>query len=252
MDELEAENAALRALLRNSKDAAVTVACVLRSGGRYTAEWVARLQRGVARHLSLPYRFVCLSDVDVPCERIPLEYDWEVLTADRPTKHDWTVAPRWWSKIELFRPGLFAGKVLYLDLDSLITGSLDPIVAYPHRFTMADDPWPRDVGIGPKCSAVMAWQGDHSIIFDTFAARPDEIAHRYDVDEPRVGRIGDQAFIEDVVCADTFRGLLGPVIASYKCDNLEAAPPKSASVVMFHGVPKMNDIETGWVPATWK
>lgn len=203
----------------------------------------------------MPHRFVCFSDVDVPCERIPLEYDWEVLTADHTPKHNWRVAPRWWSKIELFRRGLFAPDetVLYLDLDTLIVGSLDAIVSHPHRFTMADDPWPRDTGSGPKCSAVMAWRGDYSHIFDAFAARPDEIAHRYDVHEPQLGRIGDQAFIEDTVDADTFRPLLGRVVASYKGDGLQfAPPPPPASVVMFHGVPKMNDIETGWVPATWK
>lgn len=230
----------------------ITVACVLKSGGVYTAEWVAKLQRGVARHLSVPHRFVCLSDVDVPCERIPLEYDWEVLTADRPRRHDWRVAPRWWSKIELFRPGLFDGPVLYLDLDTLVVGSLDKIVAHPHRFTMADDPWPRDSGRGPLCSAAMAWNGDYSFIFDTFANSPDEIAHRYDIEEPARGRIGDQAFIEDTVKADTFRDVIGPVVTSYKCDRLFDGPPANASIVMFHGIPKMHEIDTGWVPRAWQ
>lgn len=91
----------------------LTIACVLRSGGVYDAEWVAKLQRGVARHMTLPHRFVCLSDVDVPCERIPLVTDW----------------PGWWSKIELFRKGLFDGPVLYTDLDSVITGPLDGMFA---------------------------------------------------------------------------------------------------------------------------
>lgn len=231
----------------------ITVACVLKSGGIYNAEWVAKLQRGVARNLTLPHRFVCYSDVPVPCERVPLVYDWEALTADRPRQHDWRVAPRWWSKIELFRPGMFDGPVLYLDLDTLVVGSLDNIASHPHRFTMADDPWPRTNGTGPKCSAVMAWQGDYSTIFDRFVASPDEIAHRYDVEEPKRGRIGDQAFIEDTVKADTFREKCGPVVVSYKCDNLQTArPAPPASIVMFHGLPKMNNIESGWVKDTWQ
>lgn len=224
----------------------ITIACVLRSGGIYTAEWVAKLQRGVARHLSLPHRFVCLSDVDVPCERIPLQHDWELLTKDKPKKHDWTVAPKWWAKCELFRKDLLGdGTVIYLDLDSIITGSLDALASasYP-RLTMAADPWARP----SKCSAVMAWRGDYSIIFDTFAANPDGIAHRYDVDEPHRGRIGDQAFIEDTVRADTFPA---GIIASYKVDNCQKAPPRAA-VCMFHGKPKMHEITTGWVPQLWK
>jgi hypothetical protein len=50
-----------------------TIACVLRSGGIYTPEWVHRLKRGIERHASAPPRFVCLSDVDVPgVEVLPL------------------------------------------------------------------------------------------------------------------------------------------------------------------------------------
>jgi hypothetical protein len=162
------------------------------------------------------------------------------------------LAPRWWSKIELFRPGIFDGPVLYLDLDTIVVGSLDAIASYPHRFTMADDPWPRDGTPGPKCSAVMAWRGDYSVIFNRFSAAPDAIAHRYDVEEPNRGRIGDQAFIEDTVPADTFRQLIGPAIASYKCDGLQFGPPGNASLVMFHGAPKMDEISSGWVRDTWE
>ena len=87
------------------------VACVLRSGGIYSPEWVRKLRDGVARQFTVPHRFVCLSDVDVSaiCERIPLVEDW----------------PGWWSKIELFRSGLFDDTVLYFDLDTVPVGSLD-------------------------------------------------------------------------------------------------------------------------------
>lgn len=231
----------------------ITVACVLRSGGRYNAEWVRKLRDAVAHHLTLPHRFVCLSDVDVPCERIALEYDWPLLSLKRGASHDWTVAPAWWSKIELFRPGLFDGTVLYLDLDSLVIGSLDAMSSYPHRFTMAHDPWDRD----HLCSTAMAWTGDQSFIFDAFLADPSGIARRYDVDEPKNGRIGDQAFIEDQFKAfgfkiDTFRDLFGRyAVSSYKVDCRDG-PPKGASVVALHGNPKQDNLaHVGWVAAAW-
>jgi alpha-N-acetylglucosamine transferase len=90
----------------------------------YSEEWVEKLQNMVARNLNREYRFVCLSNVDVPCERIPLEHDW----------------PGWWSKIELFRPGLFEDRVLYLDLDLVIIDSLDPIVDFPADFALMPTP----------------------------------------------------------------------------------------------------------------
>ena len=78
--------------------APLTVACVLRRGGLFWgsregpffAKYVRILRDAVAAQLSLPHRFVCLSDVAVSCERIDLHQFW----------------PGAWAKIELFRPGV--------------------------------------------------------------------------------------------------------------------------------------------------
>lgn len=217
----------------------ITIACVLRSGGIYTPEWVAKLQRGVARHLSMSHRFVCLSDVDLPAtiERIPLVNDW----------------PGWWAKLELFRPGLFDGTVMYLDLDTVVVGSLDAIATYPHRFTMAHEFYRPEF----LCSTAMAWTGDYSFIPEAFAAYPKWFAARYDAVLPD-GRIGDQAYLEDCMVAneeraDTFRDLFGErSIASYKVHGCQDAPPPDAAVVAFHGNPKPHQIDTGWVPREWR
>jgi hypothetical protein len=215
----------------------LTVACVLRSGGIYDAEWVRKLRDGVAGNLTLPHRFFCMSDVDVPCEHAPLLNDW----------------PGWWSKIELFRYGLFVGPVLYLDLDTVVVGSLDTIAVHPHRFTMAHEFYRPHL----LCSTAMAWHGDYSFIYEAFEADSVGIARRYDLELPRTGRIGDQAFIEDNLRAAgdqvaTFRDLFGEhSVASYKVHECQAAPPTDAAVVAFHGSPKPNDLKTGWVPQTW-
>lgn len=101
----------------------MTVACVLKSGGDFTTEYVERLRDGIARNLDRPYRFVCFSDVDVPCERIPLEHNWR----------------GWWSKMELFRPDLDDGVLLYFDLDTVIVGNLSDI-AKIDKMTMLGQP----------------------------------------------------------------------------------------------------------------
>jgi hypothetical protein len=97
-----------------------TVACVLWVGKfrnrNYTPDWVYRLREGVGQHLSRPHRFVCLSNVEVPgVEVIPLTHSW----------------PGWWSKIELFSSHPLGARVLFLDLDVLVTGSLDELLAHP-------------------------------------------------------------------------------------------------------------------------
>ena len=105
----------------------LTVACVYWRGsweknpGLYTSEWVDKLKNMVSRNMSVPYQFVCLTNTEVNCEKISLINDW----------------PGWWSKLELFRPGLFDDKVLYLDLDVLILKDLTELVTYPSPFILA-------------------------------------------------------------------------------------------------------------------
>ncbi|MFC6760442.1 hypothetical protein ACFQFQ_14595 [Sulfitobacter porphyrae] len=204
----------------------ISVACVLRSGGRYDASWVAKLQRGVARHLSLPHRFVCLSDEPVDCERIPLETDW----------------PGWWSKIEMFRPGLLTGQTLYLDLDTVITGPLAPLLS--DQFTMTRD------FLNPNImnSGVMAWAGDYSIIWEAMKVNPAGIIEHYDAWPD--GRIGDQALIEDVMRAVAMTFNPGLVV-SWKRD-CRNGPPAGASAVSFHGRKKQDDLlKHEWIRTAW-
>lgn len=212
----------------------LTVACVLRSGGIYDAQWVMKLKRGVSRNLTRPHRFVCLTDMHVPCESIRITRPWR----------------GWWSKLGLF--DLFTGPTLYFDLDTVVVGSLDRIAAHPHTFTMAHEYYRPHM----KCSTAMAWCGDYAFIARAFAMNPNSIARRYDKDlRPR---IGDQAFIEDQLASAgkpvaTFKDLFGETsVASYKVHKCEAAPPDGAAVVAFHGRPKPGDIKRGWVPELWQ
>lgn len=216
----------------------LTVACVLKSGGIYDADWVTKLKRGVRRHLSIPHKFVCLSDVDIPMSRIPLVNNW----------------PGWWSKIELFRPGIFSGPVLYLDLDTVIVGSLKEIAEYPHTFTTAHEFYRPD----QVCSTAMAWNGEFGI-YEAFAKNSDFYMNKYDGKNLRsTGYIGDQAFIEhhlksNGVKVEMFKDLFGPKsVASYKVHRCFAAPPKGASIVAFHGRPKPHQLNDGWVAETWR
>jgi hypothetical protein len=211
----------------------ITVACVLRAGGVYDASWVAKLRDGAARHLDEPHRFVCLSDVDVPCERIELVTTW----------------PRWWAKIELFRRGLFDGPVLYLDLDSVVVGPLGDLFQREPGFRSVKMWGKRAGGI---CSTAMTWCGDYSHLFSVMASDADWIMQHYDRTRPG-GRIGDQAFIEDALtdAGEEIRHWPGLKVASFK-DHSRHAPPVGASVVAFHGRPKPNEYPSPWVRNAWR
>ncbi len=211
----------------------VTVACVLKSGrfeqaiykDGYTADDVLRLKNMVADNLG-DHRFVCFSDVDVPCEKIPLKNNW----------------PGWWSKVEIFSE-IFDGNVLYFDLDTVIAGDLTEFVEYPHKFTMLRDfaSW------GVPNSGMIAWNGDYRKIYENFANNPQQYMREY-IAPPR---LGDQSYISehqppDMLWQDQFPDK----IFSYKFHCREKPKPNDPRVVCFHGQPKGAG-STGWVKDIW-
>lgn len=209
----------------------LTVLCVLKSGGIYDAEWVRKLRDGVARNLGV-HRFLCLSDVDVPCERIPLEHEW----------------PGWWSKLEAFRPDVITGPTLYLDLDTVITGGID-CSRCEGSFLMLQNFWTADM-VG---SGVMWFSGKDvpSKVYDKFARQPDAYIAHYA--RHRDGSyVGDQAFIWDSLNRDVRRiNEFVPGIKSYKMHCVRDLP-EDACIVCFHGSPRPNEVTASWMSENWR
>lgn len=212
----------------------LTIACVLKAGrfenaiykDGYTADDVLRLKNMVQSNLAIPHRFVCFSDVDVPCERIPLKYGW----------------PGWWSKIELFSE-VFDGTTLYFDLDTVISGDLKDIALHPHQFTMLAD-------FGMKSvfnSGVMAWTGDYRAIYESFKKDP-RLHMRTYIAPPK---LGDQAYIGSVQKPiELWQEIFPGQIVSYKKHCVGKPRPDDVRVVCFHGQPKGAG-STGWVKDIW-
>lgn len=211
----------------------LTILCVLKSGGGYDAEWVRKLRDGVARNLSIPYQFRCLSDVEVPCERIPLEHDW----------------PGWWSKLEMFRPGVITGPTLYLDLDTVICGPLDGATKISYPFAaLRNFHQPDFIGSG-----VMWFRDAESVphkVYSKFCKQPGAyMAHHERV---KAGsHLGDQAFIWDTLSGQIpFLTDELPGIKSFKY-HCRSWLPEDTSIVCFHGAPKLTQVKAPWIEQHW-
>lgn len=165
----------------------LNVVCVLRQGGKvgYDASWVDKLRSAVSRHLTIPHRFICLSDCEVNCERIPL--------TDTGTG--------FWSKLELFKPSQFEGPVFYIDLDTVICDNIDEIVnrCKDEKFVMWKE---EDKNI--HSSALMYWNGDYTILWDIYKKHPLEYWKNLYAHPPLYG---DQALISENVKHKTFSEL---------------------------------------------
>jgi hypothetical protein len=199
------------------------VACVLRSGGDFDARDVIALRTGVAKHLPARHQFVCLTDAPIPgvlCFRL---------------RDD---APKWWAKMELFRTDLFAGRVLYLDLDTLPVGDMTRLASYDGAFAMI-----RDLG-SPKRrqSGVMAFAGGGSgWIYDKWQADQGRIMQQYRGDGEWL-----HAITEADVLQDTEPGIYS---LKWQCRH---EPPADAVLVCGHGIPRLSDPLSGWAHKLWR
>ena len=214
----------------------MTVLCVLRSGGGYNVSDVQKLHNMVSRHLDFDM-FVCLTDRpdDVRDVRgvMPM-----VL------QHNWS---GWWSKIECFRPLFKAAAnqtILYIDLDTIIVGSIQQLVEVVPRWVVIGDFYRRPPN-EPRIrygSGLMLWNNsEQQKIYTEFVKDP-ERAMRL------AGRWGDQDWIERISpWAAFWEDLLPGQVVSYKV-HCKSGLPKDARVVCFHGVPKPNDcVQLPWV-----
>lgn len=202
----------------------ITIACVLRSGGIYTPAWVWALQAGLRKYAPV-HHFVCLSNV---CDQLN---GWGV-----PLEHNW---PGWWSKVELFRPELFSGRVLYIDLDTLPVGSLDEIASYAGEFAMLSDFYrPRFAQSG----VMLFTPGkvtEH--IWRTFSSAPEELMRRFR---------GDGEFLCAHTNPDRLQDLFPGQIVSLK-QHAKNGCPANARLVCAHGQPKFDSAKAGWAHARW-
>lgn len=143
----------------------------------------------------------------------------------------------WWAKLYLFAPNVFmeCERVLFLDLDTLLTGRLDEIASYTGEFAILRDFFRGD---GYQ-SSVMAWRGGFGAhIWQSWV----------DAGMPQIEG-GDQAWIERAQpTADIWQDKFPQGFVSYK--RLTGVPDK-ASVVVFHGLPRPHEITDGWVPRVW-
>lgn len=189
-----------------------TVCCV-KTGDLYGPEYVIALRDGVAKHMTIDHNFVCFTDkpVDgVRCYPLPANL------------------PGWWAKLGLFKLGR---KLIYFDLDVVITGNLDALCGL-NRFSIIKDWW-----LPGFNSSVMVLTGKERHVWEKFS--PDMM--------PLYPQ-GDQQFITaKLPDAFTFPPEWFP---SYKANRCADAVPDRAKAVIFHGLPKPSQCG-GWVAELW-
>jgi len=152
------------------------VVCV-KWGTAYGPEYVNRLYGMVARHLSPPFRLVCLADSAEGLRREVEYFPLPELGCPHPqrTMGMWRKQVLWGREV----PGL-SGVALFIDLDSVIVGPLDDYFSYgsPEDVIVARN-WAKPFQRLGQTSVFRYPVGANPHVLDDFRADPQGIADRY-------------------------------------------------------------------------
>lgn len=211
------------------------VACV-RTGTKYSSEYVYKLRDMVARHLRTPHRFICLTDDAAALSGIECVHITEDL-------------PGWWGKMKLFSTQWRQDeKVIYLDLDMVVCGNLAPLAALEVDFAICESftraagnkQWPCIYGsccmvLGSKLG-VYIWE-----VFSRNKVALMAAAGNYG-DQMALQHIRpDATILQDVLPEEFFLG--------YR--NLTHYKPAGCSIVVFAGANKPHNCNEQWIEKEW-
>ena len=202
----------------------ILVVCV-KVGTKYGSEYVNRLAAGVAKHITLPHRFLCLTDnrIGLDCDAAPIA----------------TGLPGWWSKLILFRPhpSLAGHRVVFMDLDTVLVGDCNFLLEYDGPFAILQDFY-RAKGYGSAIMSIAPKFG--AAIWYNFKPT---IMQQYH---------GDQDWIQvQVDKADRWQVMHPNKIVSYKVHCMHRELPADARLVCFHGEPRPHEVMDPWMQQHW-
>lgn len=216
----------------------VAAVCV---GQGYDARYVDRLYEAVGRNLRVPFEPLLITDR---------------LTHDI-TREGWFHVrgshgfPGWWAKLNLFDASIYpegTDRVLYLDLDNVVTDSLDEMVHRVEDFVAISNFGP-NWRHSPINSSVLLFNPDRvaSIYQDFLDTGPEKVQKTLH---------GDQCFMWRSYGAERIARWTPDEVISYKYHvRGKGGLPKGAKVVVFHGKPDPHEVrdkvDKAWITRHW-
>jgi len=225
----------------------IDVVCVF-WGTKFSDEYVYKLKAMIERNTTVPFRFVCLSD--------------------RPLKGIETRILKpgmegWWNKLQLFDPHHeLNNRIVYLDLDTIITGNIDWLMNYRGEFMGIEDlgcinPWQPHLKNKMQTGIIAFDRSKNFMIWTEFVMGLSSVVKTFR---------GDGEYLEYLLKGrDLVQRLYGNVIKSYKYQVYPDRPDKETSIICFHGRPSIieatnTEVQTAratykpvnWIEDYWK
>ncbi len=237
----------------------VNIICV-KWGRKYGPDYVDKLHSMVRRNMTRPYRFVCFTDdadgisPEIECKPFP-----RLGIGDFDEGAAWTRA-HGWLKVATFAAPLedLTGPTLCLDLDIVITGSLEPFFDEPGEFVVIKE-WDKKDATG-NTSAYRFEAGAHGALLDDLRGNLSSAQTDYRNEQEFVtgyfARMGKLRYWPAGWCVSFKRHCMARGVAGWL---RPASIPDGARIVVFHGKPNPPDAIIGrsgkWyrrvIPVKW-
>lgn len=225
-----------------------TVMCI-KWGTAYGADYANTLYAMVARNTDRPLRFVCFTDDATGLRKeiaaLPLP------PIDLPPSHQWKA----WRKISLWQKDLadLTGDVLFIDLDVVVTGSIDVFFDFkPEETYCVIENWTQaGQGIG-NTSVFRLRVGAHAEVYETLMADPAGTVAQFRNSQTFCSRTITSMVYWPAEWCVSFKHTLLP---RWPLNFIQtAALPESARVICFTGYPNPDHARDGVWPtsAKWK
>ncbi len=233
-------------------------------GNKYDASYVNKLHRMVKRHLSIPFRFVCLTDdtqgIESGVETFPIPEFKRTSDFQEPN------IERGWNKLLTFSSPLYdlKGTALFLDLDIVIVNNIDDFFLPDGDFFIIRD-WLKPEHTGN--SSIYRFEiGQHAEIITNFLAHEKEIRKIFRNEQEYLTAYMKQKskleYWNDDIVKSFKRHCIHPGLKGW---FLEPRLPEEAKIIVFHGHPNPDQaivgksgkwfrkvLPTKWVADHWK
>lgn len=223
----------------STTEAPLTIVGWLWKGGEYTPARANTWARMLHRHLTIPHRFVLLTDqpdanYDRLIEPVPLWDDWRDLV-----NREWGARKaQCYVRLKAFSPEveeILGRRFVSVDLDCVVLGNLDPLFTRDEDFVIYRRPVlmvPLDLENPYQCSMWMMTTGARRQVWDKFKGGESvRAAQKF------MGT--DQAWLHHVLSHDEASWDQSSGVYSWPKLREDPAfkrnPPKDARIIFFHG-----------------
>lgn len=228
----------------------ITVGCVWDGSDYYGPEYVNRLYASVLRNTTVPFEFVLYAG---PWVREKLgELDPRIRVVH-------IGLPYWWSAMYFWKPdppGVNTSDVLYLDLDQVITGDLDPIFRFPsdHAY-MKDypaDACPNGCEAHGCASTALIRNGAGAAVWGEYVRAGMPQWNPLEAKPARPMPMGVQTVLNEEKFGARFDVFPENWVVSYRIWTKRKGIGGGVKIVAFHGRPKPHEVDDKWVKEHWR